>query len=308
MLKTALRSSLCSLTALQPQGNAQMLAPAATALILCQTLDVPHVAALKARSHRSFPKHPSLVHASQESSSIALTMPCTEDPQQTRCLLKYLLKLQVLVGRSCVRRPLPRREKPSRPWVQTTSRLTQHSSKQSYGSPSRLQEEFFVSCSTPVKCSPCPFAGPQEVQHSCSSSPSHDSTGFVCSRRKAVSEKVLRLSAILPIVIGQIYPTNLPDQTSAILRGVQVQVCTEWKEPAATKFSKGNNSLCDVLQDLWEQRDKKIQTIASAAQYPSAFPLTEAGEAGNRAHKRRTEQKHSSCKIWDSLQQLVEGF
>lgn len=155
VLKTALRSSLRSLTALQPQGNTQTLALAATALILRQTLDEPHVAALKARSHRSFPKHPSPVHVSQQSSSTDLAVPCTEEPQQTRCLLKYLLQLQVLVERSCVRRPLPRREKPSRPWVQTTSRLPQHPGKQSRGSPSHLQGEFFISCSTPMKCSPC---------------------------------------------------------------------------------------------------------------------------------------------------------
>lgn len=150
-------------------------------------------------------------------------------------------------------------------------------------------------------------AGPQGAQHSCSSSPSHNSTGFICSKRKALPEKVFRLCAILSIVASQIYPTNLPDQTYATLRGVQVQVCTEWKEPEATKLSKGSNSLCDLPQDLWEQRDEKIQTIPSAARYPSAFPLTEAGEAGNRPHSR-TEQKHSSCRIWDCLKPLVEVF
>lgn len=56
-------------------------------------LDQPHIAALKARSSRPFPKLLSPVHTSQESSSGDLTVPCTEEPQQTQLLSQALAEV-----------------------------------------------------------------------------------------------------------------------------------------------------------------------------------------------------------------------
>lgn len=182
------------------------------------------MAALKVRSYRSFPKLLSPVHTSQESSSTDLTVPCTQEPQQTQLLSQHLLQLQVLAEISCegafvkVRKTLQGlgAEKFQPPSTPTLVAL-HHISKGG----------FVFHVPTEVKCSPCSLGGTAAAF-----------TQPQLHRFPLLSQE--RLSGF--VLLFQQLPANKshqPAQTSAALSMGTGSHRVE-RQPAATKFPKNS--------------------------------------------------------------------